>query len=593
MVILVIAILMVVAAPSFLGQTSKAQDSAAKQSLSIAWKAAKIASIDSPKQGSYASINAVTLGAIEPEMIFTDSNTNPTEPETINVAHINTDDIVLKGRSKSGKVCALTATMNGAPVMNCETIPDAPESTSSPVISGVVTMGQEMDASNGSWTGNPTSYAYQWRLCDSDGENCADIEDATSSSYTIPTGNSGQTLRIVVTATNAGGSTAAISDHTDVIVDAPSNTALPVISGTVRVNETLNVSNGSWSDNPTSYAYQWQSSSNGSTWTNLPDATNASYVVQIPDAGKTLRATVTATNIVGSTSVSTDATATVALAQFAVSSFAYTRDPADPTKINAVSFTVTPSAIATMTVTPLYGSTYSCVIGDGGATTCAIAPGITTFNGGIGMASPGYASNMLAVAEYSTMAVIPVSNLTPANCTSATYFRIVGSASANIRYESGHSADLNRIWLGTAAKDTLSAGSGYDCILPGGVPSGQTESILASTGTDFCYSGPGAGAYTFSSCENATRPTGPYTTITSSGPSGASNVVYTFDNTNPQNIASWSFDLSHSASVVYSRLSSSGTFTSCTHGSGTHWTCTPGTEPSVASTNYLYIYTSP
>src|SRR5262249_40318206 len=38
-----------------------------------------------------------------------------------------------------------------------------------PVLSGTAVQGQTLSVSNGSWTGSPTSFAYQWQDCDSGG----------------------------------------------------------------------------------------------------------------------------------------------------------------------------------------------------------------------------------------------------------------------------------------------------------------------------------------------------------------------------------------------------------------------------------------
>ena len=63
---------------------------------------------------------------------------------------------------------------------------------------------------------------------------------ATSSTYAVQAADVGDTLRVVVTATNAGGSTPATSAQTAVVVGlAPANTVLPAISGTAQQGQTL------------------------------------------------------------------------------------------------------------------------------------------------------------------------------------------------------------------------------------------------------------------------------------------------------------------------------------------------------------------
>ena len=108
----------------------------------------------------------------------------------------------------------------------------APTNTALPSISGTTTQGQTLTAANGSWTGGLTTYAYQWRDCDSSGNNCTNISGATSSTYTLTSNDVGDTMRVVVTATNTGGSTPATSNQTATIAvappaAAPTNTALP------------------------------------------------------------------------------------------------------------------------------------------------------------------------------------------------------------------------------------------------------------------------------------------------------------------------------------------------------------------------------
>lgn len=87
----------------------------------------------------------------------------------------------------------------------------------------------------------------------------------------------------------------------------PINTALPAISGTPSTGQTLTVSNGSWINSPTSYAYQWKR--NGAS---LVGGQNQTWTVISGDEGTALSCTVTATNASGSTaatSTSVNATA--------------------------------------------------------------------------------------------------------------------------------------------------------------------------------------------------------------------------------------------------------------------------------------------
>ena len=45
----------------------------------------------------------------------------------------------------------------------------APVNTCAPTLSGQTAAGKTLTASNGCWTNHPTSYAYQWLRCDSNG----------------------------------------------------------------------------------------------------------------------------------------------------------------------------------------------------------------------------------------------------------------------------------------------------------------------------------------------------------------------------------------------------------------------------------------
>ncbi|HUA06327.1 MAG TPA: DUF4038 domain-containing protein [Solirubrobacteraceae bacterium] len=197
--------------------------------------------------------------------------------------------------------------------------PSAPTNTTAPAVSGTAQQGQTLTTTNGTWTGSPTGYAYAWEDCNSSGASCTTISGATQSTYTLASTDVGHTIRSVVTATNAGGSTPATSAATAVVTAStpspPTNTTAPAISGTAQQGQTLTTSNGSWTGSPTGYAYAWEDCNNsGASCTTISGATQSTYTLASADVGDTIRSVVTATNAGGSTPATSSATGVVTAA---------------------------------------------------------------------------------------------------------------------------------------------------------------------------------------------------------------------------------------------------------------------------------------
>ena len=110
-----------------------------------------------------------------------------------------------------------SATARSAPTAVVAAAGNPPRNTARPTISGTAKVGQLLTAENGNWTGNPTSFAYQWQQCDADVAICTNIAAATGKTYTVPSADVGFRLRVLVTAKNAKGSTAVPSTLTDIV----------------------------------------------------------------------------------------------------------------------------------------------------------------------------------------------------------------------------------------------------------------------------------------------------------------------------------------------------------------------------------------
>jgi hypothetical protein len=230
--------------------------------------------------------------------------------------------------AKSGTVVCPTGTTltlnlltNLAPVL----CPVPPAETVLPSIIGQAVVGSTVTAQNGTWTAAPNAptFTYQWERCDASGASCGAISGATANTYTLPVGSPssssvdlGHTLRVVVTATNADGKASATSTQTSVVTlpPAPSLVTAPAITGTLGSGSTLTVSNGTWDNGVSSFAYQWTRCNRDGVTGCAPatgaGATTNSYVVSTADEGSTIKATVTVTNL-GGTAHATSAQVTI------------------------------------------------------------------------------------------------------------------------------------------------------------------------------------------------------------------------------------------------------------------------------------------
>jgi hypothetical protein len=101
----------------------------------------------------------------------------------------------------------------------------APTNDTLPTIDGTAAVGSTLTADPGTWNGSsPITFQYQWLICGSKGEACSNIGGATRKTFTVRSGDEGNTIRVKVIAGNRDGSGNAQSDATKAVTGAGTTT---------------------------------------------------------------------------------------------------------------------------------------------------------------------------------------------------------------------------------------------------------------------------------------------------------------------------------------------------------------------------------
>ncbi|HEY1688721.1 MAG TPA: hypothetical protein VGF95_07625 [Solirubrobacteraceae bacterium] len=102
-----------------------------------------------------------------------------------------------------------------------------PAPTGSPEVSGSSEEGETLTCAPGSWSGDPTGFSYQWL------RNGISISGASSNSYVVQVGDAPSVLQCQVSATNAAGSIATVSED---IVTSPAPVQPPIYAGQAEIS---------------------------------------------------------------------------------------------------------------------------------------------------------------------------------------------------------------------------------------------------------------------------------------------------------------------------------------------------------------------
>lgn len=133
----------------------------------------------------------------------------------------------------------------------------APVSTVPPIAQGSAGVGEQLTTDSGSWSSDAT-FTYQWLRCDTQFEACTEIPAATEPTYAAVAADVGHALVARVTATNAAGSAAVLSNALGPVAGRPPGLRhRPSIKGTKRAGGRIYEAADRWTHSPDTFTIRW------------------------------------------------------------------------------------------------------------------------------------------------------------------------------------------------------------------------------------------------------------------------------------------------------------------------------------------------
>lgn len=206
-VIVILAVLMAIAIPSYLAQQKKAKDSAAKQYLTTVWKAARSDAVD--HSGAYDGTAASLIAAItdaEPEVSViagakADVSSSNDRRLVVESSSLTASTIVLYDESSSGTIWRLTASNTGAPTIDA-VAPLTDGDLADAMLAKVAAAAQQFGTANGGYTGMTTGLL---RTYDASIDAAVRVKTASVTAYCADFGVNGTTHRVAQTGAVASG----------------------------------------------------------------------------------------------------------------------------------------------------------------------------------------------------------------------------------------------------------------------------------------------------------------------------------------------------------------------------------------------------
>ena len=184
--------------------------------------------------------------------------------------------------SKAGYLTTFATSASTAEVAPATAVPVV--NSTAPTLSGTPKVGQTMTVSPGTWAPSGVTFTYQW-LADG-----VAITGATGTSFSPGSSRVGKKLSVAVTGAKTGYTSVTVTtaESAPVANLEALGYAVPTITGTAKVGETLTANEGTWTPDGVTFAYQWYAEG-----VLVTGATAKTYVPTAADVGKRMQVRVT------------------------------------------------------------------------------------------------------------------------------------------------------------------------------------------------------------------------------------------------------------------------------------------------------------
>ena len=165
-------------------------------------------------------------------------------------------------------------------------------------ISGTTAPGNVLTAavSSDDPDGNGTVSSFTWQSS-SDGSTWTDISGASSSSFTVTSAEEGKYVRVIIVYTDRSSTSETVTASSVTISHVDDGDAVFAISGSTSAGKVLTTSlSSSDPDGDGTFSYVWQSSIDGTTWSDISGATSSTYTLTEEEEGKYVRVTIVYTD---------------------------------------------------------------------------------------------------------------------------------------------------------------------------------------------------------------------------------------------------------------------------------------------------------